>query len=341
MESPGPAAPPLGFEEKAFVVGTIGVFRMVVATPAKKKSKKRQAQEDLKALQDMAQGGRGEAMATAQRQIRTVSKVAAIALVVIWLLALGFWGGLHSRVPIYVALGFTIALAVGAFVIWRNLGKSNELGALLGDASDLTPEEKQRRIDKLEARVQKGDAAASITKAQLVMQDAPKEALTILEAINLDKTQKAVAHQVRGMRAMIHLNAGEVKMARALADDIDLGRVPDLKGRANLSAIVAEAWARSGNPIEGGELLDKYDVSDKAFKEIEVQLLRARVFACVHQSNFKAMKKAVKQLCEISPQLLGIFVGQKRIHPLLQQEARKQLEKSGLMPKQRIQAARR
>ena len=46
-------------------------------------------------------------------------------------------------------------------------------------------------------------------------------------------------------------------------------------------------------------------------------------------------------MIEVSPQLAGMFIGQKRIHPLLQKEARKMLEKSGLAPRQKIQVARR
>jgi hypothetical protein len=114
-----------------------------------------------------------------------------------------------------------------------------------------------------------------------------------------------------------------------------------LKLRANLAGVVAEAWARSANPIEANELLDKYDVNDKEFEEVKVQLLRARVFAAVHANDLPKMRRALKQLEEISPQLLALFVGQKRIHPLLQQEAKKKLEKSGLMPKQRIMARER
>jgi hypothetical protein len=162
--------------------------------------------------------------------------------------------------------------------------------------------------------------------------------LTTLEKVDLEMAQKTVAGLVRAMRAMIHLNLGDVAAARPLADAIDLSKAPDLKLRANLSGVVAEAWARSGNPIEASELLDKYDVDDKQFEDSRVQLLRGRVFACVHRNDLNGMRRALKQLEEISPQLMALFVGQKRIHPLLQQEAKKKLEKSGLMPKQRILA---
>lgn len=302
--------------------------------------KKRKAQEDLQALADTSRA-RGDAMASARRQIQTAARVAGIALVVIWLLALGFWSGLDSMVPLYVAGSLTVVIAVVAVLVRRNLAKSEELGDMLGDGADLSPEERAERIAKLEARVDKGEAAAIMAMAQLQMQDEPKSALATLEKANLDKGPKLVAHQVRGMRGMIHLNLGDVKAARELADEIDLAKMPDPKSRANLVGVVAEAWARSGNPIEASELLDKYDPEEKDFQDVKVQLLRARVFTSAHRNDLNGMKRAMKGLEELSPQLLAIFVGQKRVHPLLQKEARKRLEKSGLVPRQRIQGQRR
>lgn len=282
----------------------------------------------------------GDALATAKGQLRTAAKVTVIALLVVWLLALGFWSGLNSLIPIYIAAVLTVAALVGAVLVRRNLSKSQELGDMLG-GGDLTPEEKAARLEKLEVRVQKGESAAIMAMAQLQMQDEPKEALKTLERANLDKGPKLVAHQIRGMRAMIHLNLGEVKDARALADAIDLNKMPDPKSRANLVGVVAEAWARSSNPIEAVELLDKYDPEDKDFGDVKVQLLRARVFASAHRNDLNRMRGAMKRLEEMSPQLLAVFVGQKRVHPLLQKEARKRLEKSGLIPRQKVQGARR
>lgn len=304
------------------------------------KKKRRSVREELAELTDMDRA-RGEAMANMRRQLRTAAKVVIIALVVIWAICIGLWSGLNSTIPLIVGAVFTVAAGVGAALVKRNLGKSEELGELLGDSSELSAEERAARIGKLEDKVAKGDATAIIAKAQLQMQDAPRDALTTLEGANLEKAQKVIANQIRGMRAMIHLNLSEVKAARELADAIDLAKSPDLKSRANLSGVVAEAWARSGNPIEATELLDKYNPDDKDFQDVKMQLWRARAFAAAHKNDMTTMKKAVKALEEMSPQLLAIFVGQKRVHPLLQQEAKKKLEKSGLVPKPRIQAARR
>lgn len=303
------------------------------------KKGKRRAKDERDALNELTKA-KGDALGTARKQLRTAAKVAGIAVAVIWLLAFGFYSGLKSVIPFYVALGLTAVMAVAALLIRRNLGKSEELGAMLSDGADLSAADRAERIGKLEERVNKGDAAAIIARAQLQMQEAPRDALQTLELVNLEKAQKVVAAQVRAMRAMIHLNLGEVDRARELAEPIDLQKAPDLKMRANLASVVAESWARSGNPIEANQLLDKYDPEDKEFSDLKVQLLRARVFACAHGNNLDGMRRALKKLEEVSPQLMALFVGQKRIHPLLQQEAKKRLEKSGLMPKQRVMARR-
>ncbi|MEQ9499744.1 MAG: hypothetical protein RIT81_22890 [Deltaproteobacteria bacterium] len=302
------------------------------------RNKQKQAAEELKSLANTDRA-RADAVDNVRRQLKTVIKVSAIFLVVTWLLAFGFWSGLQSNIPLYAAAGLTVAVGIAAFFIKRNFDKSQEFGALLGEG--LSDEDRAARIAKLDAKVDKGDATAIMTKAQMQMQDAPREALETLEKVNLEKANKMVATQVRGMRAMIHLNLGELKAARELADTVDLSKTPDPKSRGNVAAIVAEAWARSGNPIEAAELLDKYDPDHKDFEDIRVQLLRARAFASAHKKDINGMRRALKQMNEISPQLLALFVGQKRIHPLLEKEAKKKLEKSGLMPRQRVQMARR
>lgn len=302
--------------------------------------KKGRAGKDLSQVTDLKRA-RSDALASARGQIRTIAKVAIGFVVVVWLLAAGFASGLSTLIPYYVALGLTAVLGVGALLVRRNLGKSEALGQLIAEGTDLSAEERASRIAKLEAQVEKGDIGSIIAKAQLQMQESPKEALETLEKVNLEKAAKVMANQVRAMRAMIHLNLGEVKSARELAEAINLEKTPDLKSRANLAGIVAEAWARSGNPIEASDLLDKYDPDDKDFSDVRVQLFRARAFASAHQNKLDRMRRALKQLEDLSPQLLAIFVGQKRVHPLLQQEAKKRLEKTGLIPKVKIQGAKR
>ncbi|MCC7381066.1 MAG: hypothetical protein IT384_04515 [Deltaproteobacteria bacterium] len=303
--------------------------------------KKQRLREEREALTDLARPDAAGSMARVRGQLRTAARIALIALAVIWLLALGFWSGLDSLIPIYVAAVLTLAGAIGTALILRNLKKSEELGSLLGGGDDLSEEDRAARLQKLEAQVEKGDAAAIIAKAQLLMQAQPRDALATLEKVDLAKAQKLIAGQVRTMRAMIHLNLGDVKAARDLVEELDLSKAPDPKSRASFAAVQAEAWARSGNPIEASELLDKYDPEDKDFAEIRIQLLRARVFACAHRQDVNGMRRALKAVMAVSPQLAAMFIGQKRIHPLLEKEARRALEKSGLAPRLKVQFQRR
>ncbi|MFO0722883.1 MAG: hypothetical protein U1E65_03800 [Myxococcota bacterium] len=304
-------------------------------------SKKQAAREAKKELEELARPNTEAALGKVKGQLRTAAKVVGIALLVVWLLALGFWSGLDSFIPIYIAAVLSIAVGIGVFLVVRNLRKSEAYGALIHGGDELSPEERQARIAKLAADADKGDANAIMAKAQLEMQESPRAALATLERVNLDKAQKFIAAQVRTMRAMLHLNLGEVKDARALADAVVLDAAPDPKTRANLAAVVAEAWARSGNPIEARELLDKYDPEDKELEDLKMQLYRARVFTSAHGSDLTAMKKGLKALMNINPQLAAMFVGQKRIHPLLEKEAKKALEKSGVLPRPRVQFQRR
>jgi hypothetical protein len=301
--------------------------------------KRNRVREEREVLAELAKP-KGDGIASAKGQLRTAAKATAVILGVLWVLAIGFWSGLDTRVPVYVALGLTAAVGVASLLIVRNLKRSEQLGALLSGDDKLSPEQRTQQLAELETRVEKGDAGAILAKAQLLMQESPKEALQVLEKVDLEKANKLIALQVRATRAMIHLNLGEVKAARELADGVDLAKAPDPKTRGTLSAVVAEAWARSGNPIEANELLDKYDPEDKDFEDAKMQLLRARVFACAHKQDLNGMRRALKALVEVSPQLAAMFVGQKRIHPLLEKEARRMLEKSGLVPRQKMSRMR-
>jgi hypothetical protein len=119
-------------------------------------------------------------------------------------------------------------------------------------------------------------------------------------------------------------------------DLIDLSRHEDLKSRAVMAAVVAEAWARTGQAKKGMELLDLYKADDPNYAEIKPQLLRARAFAAASLSDMKEVRKVLKKMAAENPQYLGIFV-QKKVHPLLMQEAKTMLIQSGAIPRQKPQ----
>jgi hypothetical protein len=69
---------------------------------------------------------------------------------------------------------------------------------------------------------------------------------------------------------------------------------------------------------------------------MRIQMWRARAFAYVAAGDTKAMSRALKKLLEMSPQLLGMFVSAKKVHPLLQQEAKQLLMRSGAVPRKMV-----
>src|SRR6185312_6377713 len=229
-----------------------------------------------------------------------------------------------TMIPIYVCAGLTVAAIGGGVWLVRYVKKSQELGALLRSASE-TEEGRKDAIKRLETDYKKGDVQATIARAQLEMQDDPRKGLATLETIDLSRQLAPVADQVRCTRAMIHLQLGELPEARALVDKMELGKQQDAKTRAMFAAVAGEAWGRTGQGKKGVELLELYNPDDPEYAEMRVQMLRARAFAFAGAGDMKGASRALKKLIDVNPQLLGMFVGAKKIHPMLQQEAKQLL----------------
>jgi hypothetical protein len=60
---------------------------------------------------------------------------------------------------------------------------------------------------------------------------------------------------------------------------------------------------------------------------------RARAFTYAANMDAKGVTRALKKLAEMNPHLLGMFVGQSRIHPLLEKEAKQIVMKMGIVPR--------
>jgi predicted Zn-dependent protease len=134
---------------------------------------------------------------------------------------------------------------------------------------------------------------------------------------------------------MIHLMLGEVSPARQLVDNIDLSRHQEPKSRAMLAAVVAEAWARSGQAKRAQETLELFDPEDAAYEQLRPQLYRALAFACAYLNDVKGMRRALKKLLDQDVRLLGPFM-LKKTHPLLQKEVKKLIEQSGQVPRKMV-----
>jgi hypothetical protein len=138
---------------------------------------------------------------------------------------------------------------------------------------------------------------------------------------------------------MIHLLLGEVDRARTLVDAIELSRHDNIKSRANLGSVIAETWARTGQAKRACDTLDLFDPEVDDLEELRPQLYRARAFAAAATNDGKRMKLALRKLKAINPQLLGGFV-QKKVHPVLEREARQMLMSSGAVPKKMVRQQR-
>jgi hypothetical protein len=306
---------------------------------------------DAKSDAPLAKKKKKQSVASMQRELRDLAKPAADApekppvdlkkiylrvggvLALIWVVALILvrW----SIIPVVVA-GVLTALAAGAGVwLARYLKKTRELGALMKGATE-SEEGRQAALKRLETDYKKGDVQASIARAQLEMQEDPRKALATLEAVDLSKQLGPVADQVRCTRATIHLQLGEIQEARALVDKMELGKQQDVKTRAMFAAVAGEAWGRSGQGKKGLELLEVFNPDDPELGEMRVQMWRARAFAAAGAGDMKAAGRALRKLAEMNPQLLGMFVGAKKVHPMLQQEAKQILMRSGAVPRKMV-----
>ena len=265
-----------------------------------------------------------------------------LPLLAIWIVGALIAGVVHSDAIQGIALGLPAVLTVAAAVLlgwaFRQARKAQGVAGILSKAT--TKDDRQAAIAELEAKYKGSDPTAIFARSQLLLQDGePRKALAALETINLSKVMANVADEARGQRAMIHLMLDEVPPARDLVDGIQLSRHQDAKSRAMLAAIVAEAWARSGQAKRASDTLSVFDPDDAELAQLRPQLFRAQAYAFAHTDDLKSARRALRRLADQEPRLLGSFLGRKT-HPLLQKEARKLLEQSGAVPR-KMQVQRR
>lgn len=236
-----------------------------------------------------------------------------------------------------------LTLALGGLALWavRFARRSRAVAQIVGGAD--TPEARKEALARLETDFKKDDTAAIFARAQLQMQEDPREALKTLEQVDLKKVMAPVADEARIQRAMIHLLLGETEDARNLVDNVDISRHKEAKTRATMAAIIGEAWARSGQAKKAVELLETFDPEDADYVDLRPQLLRSRAFAYAWASNTKQMKQTVRRLSQLNVQYLSGFITRKKhpmgvpprgVHPMLEKEAFDIVSKSGAIPRQ-------
>lgn len=297
------------------------------------KKKKKSVAAMQRDLRDLAQPVAPDAAAKPPVDLKKIFVRVGAVLAAVWLVALVLvrW----SVVPSIVAGVLTVGGVAAGIWVSGYVKKTQALGALLRSAAQ-TEEGRKEALKKLETDFKKGDTQATIARAQLEMQQDPRKALSTLESLDLSKQIAPVADQVRSMRAMIHLTLGELQEARALVDKMELGKQQEPKTRAMFATVAGEAWGRTGQGKKAVELLEVFNPDDDDFAEMRVQMWRARAFACAGAGDMKGASRALKKLVEMNPQLLGMFLNAKRVHPLLQQEAKQLLMRSGAVPRKMV-----
>ena len=249
---------------------------------------------------------------------------------------LGLWvvAILIGRDWALIGMGVITVVAAGV-VLWvlRFVSKTRQVANIIKGAD--TPEARKEALSQLETNFKKGDTAAIFAKAQLQMHEDRRLALTTLEQIDLGKVMAPVADEARANRAMIHLLLGEPDRARQLVDGIDLGRHQQPKMRATLVAVIGESWARTGQGKKALDSLSVFNPEDAEFGELKPQLYRSLAFAHAAVNDTKGIRQDLRKLMAINPQLLFGFL-EKKIHPLLEREAKEMLKRSGVVPKKMV-----
>lgn len=300
------------------------------STPPKAKKKKGGAKE----LQEALAKAQGENAPRPAVDLKKIFVRVGLIVLVVWVLAIISSSVIGKGPALGIAGAITLAAAGFGFWFVRYVRKSEHLGEILRGAQ--TTEGRKEALEKLDKDFKKGDTQATLARAQLEMQEDPRKALTTLETIELAKVMKPIGDQVRSLRAMLHLTLGEPAEARSLVDDIDLGKAQDAKSRAMFATIASEAWARTGQAKKALETLELFNPEDPELGEVRLQMWRSRAFAYAGVNDTKGIQRSLKKLMETSPQLLGMFVGTKKIHPLLEREAKQLLVRAGAVPRKMV-----
>jgi hypothetical protein len=249
---------------------------------------------------------------------------------------LGFWIiALIIGKPWALAGMGVVTVAAIALVTWaiRFTNKTRAVANIVKGAD--TPQARKEALSKLETDFKKGDTAAIFAKAQLQLHEDPRQALKTLEEVDLAKVMAPIADEARAQRAMIHLLLGEAERARQLVDNIDLSRHQQAKTRATLVTVIGEAWARTGQGKKALETLNVFDPEDAEYGDLKAQLYRAYAFAYASVNDTKGIRRVLRKMLDINPQLLGGFLV-KKVHPLLEREAKEMLKRSGAVPKKMV-----
>jgi hypothetical protein len=245
------------------------------------------------------------------------------AIVFLWIIGIGT----GSKLLLGLVAVLTVVVAGGLLWVWRWVRKQQNVLAIMKEGVG-TKEGRAAAIAKLTAQDASGkDAVAQLAKAQLLAQDDPDAAMAALEAIDIQKAPSPIQNEIRAMRAQLYLVKDMTREARELADQITINDAPDPASRGMLTAVIAEAWARTGKSKEAADLLGAIDVNDAAYDKVRVPLLFSRVFANWAEGKKDLVKRDLRALMNDNLNYLGRFANPKaKVHPELQKITRELLQ---------------
>ena len=220
----------------------------------------------------------------------------------------------------------TLALIAVLLYSFRVLGKQRKVVALL-QGSTASPEARRDALAALSDSKDSGSPTHIFARAQLLAADDPAAALKLLDTVELKAFPPAMQDDVSLLKVQLCLGIGRTAEARKSADLINLANPGRAEIRPMASAIVAEAWARTGKSKEALALLDSIELPADNAEQIAIQARVARVFARFAAGQRGAARNELGALAKTDPNHLGRFVmPQFRAHPELQKLARSVLQ---------------
>ena len=232
----------------------------------------------------------------------------------------------------------TLAAIGGLIWVYRLVKKQRAMVSLLQSAQG-SPEARKAAIAQLQGDDK--DVLKMVARAQLEAQDDPKKAIATLEALDLSKVPSTSQDDVRVLRAQLYLASGRLRDAANMADGINLGAAPNAQAKAMVTAIVGEAWARTGKADRALVILDDLKVDDAEMGQAAILVRMAKVFAAFHAGKKDRAKKEIEGLMKLDVNYLGRFVMPGgAIHLELQQLAKQVAMNHPDVRKQQKQAQR-
>ncbi len=231
-----------------------------------------------------------------------------------------------STVLLIITSVLTVILAGVLIWAFRMLRKQKGLVNILQGATQ-SPEARREAIAKLSEGKDANAPVNLFARAQLIAADDPKEALKMLEPVELSKFPPAMQDDVALLKTQLYLGMGRTQDAAKASSTMNLDNPERKEIRPMAAAIGAEALARTGKPKEALALIETIVPPKKNGDQIMLQARIAKVFAKFASNQRGPARTELVSLAEEDPNHLGRFLmPQFRVHPELQKLARQVLE---------------